>query len=82
MLRNLRNFFREFSICPVHTGMSLRTQTAIIENSQVYPCIHRDEPEARIFVMDIKGLPRTHRDEPKKNQPTHYFIRSASYERG
>ena len=31
-------------ICPIYTGMSLRTQTAIIENSQVYPGIHRDEP--------------------------------------
>ena len=69
-------------ICPVYTGMSLRTQTAIIENSQVYPCIHRDEPEARIFAMDIKGLPRIRGDEPGRKHVSHSEGKFAPYTRG
>ncbi len=62
--------------------MSLRTQTAIIENSQVYPGIHRDEPEARIFAMDIKGLPRTNGDEPESSHEKNQICLSALCERG
>lgn len=62
--------------------MSLRTQTAIIENSQVYPYIHRDEPEARIFAMDIKGLPRIRGDEPLSLYVTQVMVEFAPYTRG
>ena len=69
-------------ICPVYAGMSLRTQTATIANSSVCPYPHGDEPEARIFVMDIKSLPRIHEDEPMKKAI--HFVEgvSAPYVRG
>lgn len=62
--------------------MSLRTQTAIIEISQVCPHLHGDQPEARIFVMDIKSLPRMHGDEPAQKQPVNAKTKSAPCIRG
>ena len=66
----------------MHTGMSLRTQTAIIENSSVCPYPHGDEPEARIFVMDIESLPRIHGDEPAMFEKMLEETKSAPRARG
>lgn len=43
MLRNLRIFFREFSICPVHTGMNRRT-IACPDRFGYLPRVYGDEP--------------------------------------
>ena len=41
-----------------------------------------DEPEARIFAMDIKGLPRIRGDEPGRKHVSHSEGKFAPYTQG
>lgn len=44
------------------------------QNFTAPPHLHADDPEARIFAMDIKGLPHAHGDESKDVQIAKRYV--------